>query len=74
MSEKTTAMRRPHAAPMRISEAASSSAAARSVMKAPEPTFRSMTMARGPAASFLLMMLAVISGTQSTVPVTSRSA
>ena len=43
-------------------------------MKAPLPHFRSMTMVSGPAASFLDMMDAVISGTQSTVAVTSRSA
>ncbi len=43
-------------------------------MKAPEPVFRSMTMVRGPAASFLDMMDAVIKGTQSTVAVTSRRA
>ena len=43
-------------------------------MKAPLPVFKSMTMVRGPAASFLDMIEAVINGTQSTVAVTSRSA
>jgi hypothetical protein len=41
-------------------------------MKAPSPTFTSRTMASAPAASFLDMMLAAISGTMSTVAVTSR--
>ena len=43
-------------------------------MNAPEPVLRSMTIVLGPAASFFDMIEAVISGTQSTVPVTSRSA
>ena len=42
-------------------------------MKAPEPNFTSSTSASSDSASFLLMMLAVISGMQGTVPVTSRS-
>ncbi len=74
MSEKTTAMRRPHRRPTATSAAASSRARARSVMKAPVPVLRSMTMVSGPAASFLDMIEAVISGTQSTVAVTSRNA
>src|SRR5918994_313858 len=43
-------------------------------MKAPSPTFTSSTIASAPEASFFDMMLAAISGTMSTVPVTSRSA
>ena len=42
--------------------------------KAPLPTFTSITSASRPAASFLDGMLAVISGTDSTVAVTSRMA
>ena len=41
-------------------------------MKAPSPTLTSSTIASAPAASFLDMMLEAISGTMSTVPVTSR--
>ena len=43
-------------------------------MKAPEPTFTSMTSACRPAASFLARIEAVISGMLSTVAVTSRMA
>ena len=43
-------------------------------MNAPEPVFTSMTRAWAPSANFFDMMLAVISGMDSTVPVTSRSA
>jgi len=43
-------------------------------MKAPEPLLTSKTSACAPSANFLLMMLAVISGMLSTVPVTSRNA
>ena len=53
---------------------ASSRASASVRMNAPEPTFTSRTMLWAPPASFLLMMLAAISGSDSTVPVTSRSA
>ena len=41
--------------------------------KAPEPTFTSMTSASSPAASFFERIDAVMSGTESTVAVTSRS-
>ena len=43
-------------------------------MKAPLPVFTSSTSASMPSASFLLMMELAISGRQSTVAVTSRSA
>ena len=43
-------------------------------MKAPEPTFTSMTRASSPAASFFERIDAVMSGTESTVAVTSRIA
>jgi hypothetical protein len=42
--------------------------------KAPEPTFTSMTRASRPAASFFERIDAVMSGTESTVAVTSRIA
>ena len=43
-------------------------------MNAPSPTFTSSTIASAPAAIFLDMMLAAISGMLSTVAVTSRRA
>ena len=45
-----------------------------SFMKAPLPHLMSSARASSPSASFLLMMLAVISGTEATVAVTSRRA
>ena len=53
---------------------ASSSAAARSAMNAPEPNLTSITSASSPAASFLDRIEATISGIDSTVPVASRIA
>jgi hypothetical protein len=49
-------------------------ARAGSGMNAPLPTFTSSTSASMPSASFLLMMLDAMSGIDSTVAVTSRSA
>ena len=43
-------------------------------MKAPEPTFTSSTRASVPSAIFLDMIELAMSGIDSTVPVTSRSA
>ena len=43
-------------------------------MKAPSPTLTSSTIASAPAASFFDMIDDAISGTMSTVAVTSRSA
>ena len=43
-------------------------------MKAPSPTLTSSASARTPTAAFLLRMLAVISGTDSTIEAASRSA
>jgi hypothetical protein len=43
-------------------------------MKAPEPNLTSITSAERLSASFLLRMLATISGIEPTVEVTSRSA
>ncbi len=42
-------------------------------MKAPAPVFTSSTSPVSPSASFLLMMLAAISGIASTVDVASRN-
>ena len=53
---------------------ASSKADSSVSMNAPEPVFTSSTMVRAPEASFLAMMLETISGMESTVAVTSRSA
>ena len=49
-------------------------ASATDFMNAPEPYFTSKTRASEPSATFLERMLAVISGTDSTVAVTSRRA
>ena len=43
-------------------------------MNAPAPHFTSKTSVAAPSASFLERMLAVMSGMEGTVPVTSRSA
>ena len=43
-------------------------------MNAPSPTFTSSTIACAPAASFFDMIEEAMSGTMSTVAVTSRSA
>ena len=53
---------------------ASRSASSRRRMNAPEPTFTSSTSPSRSSASFLLRMLAAMSGMESTVAVTSRSA
>ena len=53
---------------------ASSRADSAVFMKAPEPTLTSSTSAPVPSAIFLLMIEEAISGIDSTVPVTSRSA
>ena len=53
---------------------ASSRAWASSTMNAPLPTFTSSTSAPVPSAIFLDMIELAISGIDSTVPVTSRSA
>ena len=53
---------------------ARSSARSSSGMNAPSPTFTSSSRPSSPSASFLLMMLAAMSGMEETVPVTSRRA
>ena len=62
----------PMARPMATMAAASSRARALSFMNAPRPNFTSSTSASMPSASFFDMMLAQISGIDSTVAVTSR--
>ena len=59
-----------------ISTISSASVIASSVVfiKAPLPVFTSSKIRSAPEAIFLLMMLEAMSGTLSTVPVTSRSA
>ncbi len=55
-----------------INEFASASESFMVFIKAPLPIFTSRTKPSIPSANFLLIMLAVISGIDSTVPVTSR--
>ena len=59
-------------APVATIDRASARALSRSFMKAPRPHFTSSTSAVLPSASFLLMIDAAMSGTLSTVAVTSR--
>ena len=72
--ESTARTLRPHALPMATIFSASFRASSSVFIKAPEPTFTSRTMECEPAASFLDMMDDVMSGRESTVAVTSRSA
>ncbi len=65
---------RPKAPVTWTSSRASPAASSRVRMKPPAPHFTSKTIPAAPEATFLLKMLAVMSGTDSTVPVTSRSA
>ncbi|SHU81451.1 Uncharacterised protein [Mycobacteroides abscessus subsp. abscessus] len=53
---------------------ASSLDSASVLRNAPRPTLTSSTSERAPSASFLLMIELAISGSDSVVPVTSRSA
>ncbi len=64
----------PSAFPSSTMVSASSRASAGEVRNAPEPTLTSSSSADVPSAIFLLMMDDAISGIDSTVPVTSRSA
>ena len=59
---------------MRTSARARASASLTLAMKAPRPHLTSSKMASAPAASFLLMTLLAIKGTESTVAVASRNA
>ncbi|CFE56770.1 Uncharacterised protein [Mycobacterium tuberculosis] len=64
----------PCAAPSSTMVCASSRACTGDLMKAPEPTLTSSTSAPAPSASFLLIIELAINGSDSTVPVMSRSA
>ncbi len=64
----------PMARPIPASEAASARASGSVFMKAPFPTLTSSTRPSIPSASFLDMIEAEMSGMDSTVAVTSRSA
>ena len=67
-------VRTPARAPVATSAAASRRASASVFMKAPRPALTSSARPPMPSAIFLLMIEAVMSGTLSTVAVTSRSA
>ena len=64
----------PACVPTRTSASASVRARASSFMNAPLPTFTSSTRPSIPSASFFERIDATMSGTHSTVAVTSRSA
>jgi hypothetical protein len=74
MSVMSATVGRPWSAPISTIVVASSRAAARVFMKAPLPVLTSRTREPVPSAIFLLMIEEAMSGTDSTVPVTSRSA
>ena len=75
MSVTSAAVSTPIRLPSGRPASGASSGPGRSVfMNAPLPNFTSSTRASSPSASFLLMMLAVISGMLGTVAVTSRRA
>ena len=74
MSVMTAEVFLPAPSPMATMARASASASSSVFMKAPLPVLTSSTIAALPAASFLLMMEAAMSGMESTVAVTSRSA
>ena len=74
MSVMIASVLTPAARPIATSDSASRLDSASDFMKAPLPVFTSRTSASIPSAIFLLMIEALISGTLSTVPVTSRSA
>ena len=60
--------------PRVTSARANASASGIVAMKAPRPALTSSRIASAPAASFLLITLLAISGTESTVALASRSA
>ncbi len=74
MSVSKAVIVRPARWPTSSSEAPSARASSSVFMKAPRPTLRSMTSASRPSASFFARIEAVMSGMDSTVAVTSRSA
>ena len=74
MAVTSATVRTPAASPRPTIVRASSRDASGSFMNAPEPVFTSRTSASAPSAIFLLMIELAISGIDSTVAVTSRSA
>ena len=74
MSVIRATVRRPASSPMATIVCASLMESSSVFMKAPLPVLTSSRMQSEPAASFLLMIDEAISGMQSTVAVTSRSA
>ena len=74
MSEMRATTCLPARLPSRTIASASVSAFSMLFINAPLPVFTSSTIASAPAASFLLMIELTISGMDSMVPVTSRSA
>ena len=74
MSVMSADMFRPQSLPIFTISRAKASASSKVFMNAPLPTVTSRTMFFDPEASFLLMMLELISGMLLTVAVTSRSA
>ena len=74
MAVSSATTRQPRASPSAIIVRASSMARSSSGRNAPDPVFTSSTRPSSPSASFLDMMLAEMSGMDSTVAVTSRRA
>ena len=74
MSPTTAATRRPLPRPILTINSARAIASASVFIRAPRPVLTSSTITLAPAAIFLLMIELAISGTESTVAVTSRSA
>ena len=74
MAVSSATVRQPCASPMPIMVVASTCDWTGSVMNAPLPVLMSSTSPESPSAIFLDMMLAEMSGMDSTVPVTSRRA
>ena len=74
MPVSSATVRTPASLPSATMVSASSRASSASFMNAPDPTLTSSTSAPVPSAIFLLMIELAISGIDSTVPVTSRSA
>ena len=74
MRVSSATVRTPASSPSPTIVRASSRALSTSGMKAPAPTLTSSSTASAPPAIFLLMIELAMSGTDSTVPVTSRRA
>ena len=74
MSVRSATIRSPASSATASRLSASAVALSSDGSRAPEPTLTSMTSASSPAASFFERIDAVISGSESTVAVTSRIA